>query len=201
MAEYSIDLKLTPDQLLILKANLAKPQKILNQLGRFILEEAQDAFSKQAFDGQKWLPRYPNQSTNFVNLAGAVEDLSYGPTIQSKRFQNQPVGINTGKLLGSLTAGKALQIDSRGMKVIAKTNYAEKFHDGGQSTQQITPDIKKNLSTWLSLNRTDPARSRLRGLLKLTELKTESPPRPFLGLTKKTSERFVNWFKENIARY
>lgn len=199
MTEYNLSLKLSPEQLMLLRAFINKqPRKFLEQTGKILAEEAQDAFRNQQFDNVRWLPQYPSQASNFVNIAGAVEDLSHGPDIQNKRFNRQPVGIDTGRLFHSLSPNRAVSVKGNSVVISTNVDYAEKFAEGGSSTQVITTDIRNNLDTWIIRNNRHPAVGRLRRLLIVDELETQSPARPYLDLTQQASDKIFNWFQKEM---
>src|SRR5574343_573527 len=82
------------------------PLGILKAIGALVKSYAQQCFERQAFGRTQWPERYPNQSEPYINVAGAVQDLSQGPSIKQRRFQRRPAGIDrgfSGGLAGSIT--------------------------------------------------------------------------------------------------
>lgn len=170
---------------------------MMKRVGMILLRDSMQAFERQAFGDIKWPERYPNQHGGKVNIAGAVSDLQHGSTIKDRRFEPRPAAMDTGKLKRSLTV-----LVADGLSVTVGTNlpYANIQHQGGETTQAVTPAVKANLRKWilktekaytkdsfpsLMLVRKNSAAKRLYFLLEhdVNELVTQVNPRPFVGIT------------------
>lgn len=208
MAEnFVVRLKGTsPSELKRMDAILKNPNRILKQIGQVLLAQAQLAFREQRFDGQPWPRRYPNQKPFYANVAGLVGDLIAGRNIKPTRFQDRPAGIDTGMTMRSLRPERAITLDQLSVLVKADSENAGKIQHGSISTQQITKGVKDKLAAWMrkgrrSIKRSqagyqpikskDYAATKLGWLFSKKTLKTQSAPRPFMGVTREIEQKIV----------
>lgn len=174
-----------------IRALMADPQRVLRIVGGVAVARSARCFiEQQAPDGTPWPARYPNQTGDFLNIAGAIEDLRSGTRIKARRYQNRPAGRDTGDLAGRVNyevAGNSLHVGS-------DVPYADRFHYGGQSTQAISAIVRDNLRQMLRRKRRSRRRSgqggrsveemRLGPLFRAQTWTTDSPARPFVGLSR-----------------
>ena len=196
--------------------SLVNPESILRQIGILILRQAAKAFSSQEFGGVPWLQRYPKQSEPFLNIAGAVTDLSTSTRVKSRRFDRRPAGIDTGDLKRSLASDSGMSVSGNSVEVGSNLPYSGRIHAGGTSSILIDRQTAANIRTVLEKAGTRYHKQRSefiakgyhafepppgmigkdRALFKLSfiiskknpvfNLETETVPRPFLGVTSKT---------------
>jgi phage gpG-like protein len=94
--------------------------------------------------GTQWAPR------RVPNIAGALSDLAKSGTIKARRFSPRPALVDTGALRQSISYAL------RGKKSItfgSNLAYANRMQEGGASTFQISPTVRKNLANWLRKNK------------------------------------------------
>lgn len=202
--------------LLRLKKQLEHPDRLLRPIGMLLLADAQRAFKEQRLGEHKWPERYPSQAPPKVNVAGIVSDLAQGrKNFPRRRFEGRPAGIDTGTLLRSLTSGsKAVSVKGYEIAVGSTVEYAQKFHDGGESRQAVTKSMKDLLAEWMTKKRKQRDRSRKRqtpltaelaGMQKLgflfgvDEIETTSPARPFLGVTDEAKRRIIRYLEFKLS--
>ncbi len=158
---------------------------LLKKLGARLVRESKRAFREQKLGEIGWLQRYPNQGTPHVNVAGVVADLAAGKSVSNRRLDNpRPALKDTGTLQRSLSSEGSVKIEGP-LRVSVGTNlpYAQRMHGGGKSTQAVTDEVRTGLTKFLKSKRGKPYRSRLGFLYQRDELQTESPARPFVGVT------------------
>lgn len=186
---------------------LENPQRVLRQMGAIVLADAQRAFVEQRLGDIPWKPRYPNQEPPYVNIAGVVADFAAGKkNPPDRRFQNRPVGIDTGLTRRQLTMSKAAMISGYEITLINRSPGAEKLQNGGESRQPITQQVKDSLADWMRRSRarvkrhqkkstptlaSDAAAGKLGFLFREKTLVTESPERPFFGITDQTKDKLL----------
>lgn len=196
------------------------PDRLLKRIGVVMLAGSQAAFANQRFGSVVWPERYPNQGGGEkLNVAGAVKDLANGPNIKSRRYDARPAGRDTGDLMGRLTA----QVRGGLLEVGSDLPYAQRFHAGGESRLTITPQIKRNLGIFLRRKRKAAGREadrnggagrgprggapktleerRLGFLFRVGELVTESPARPFAGITREMVGDIESLIKDDLERF
>ena len=64
----------------------------LKAIGAVLVSQGMRAFETESFGDEEWPERYPGQAEPFINIAGAVADLTAGGRIKARRFQRRPVG-------------------------------------------------------------------------------------------------------------
>lgn len=178
---------------------------LLSLIGAYTVAAAQRAFVEQRSpQGDPWPKRYPNQGEPFLNVAGAIEDLKTAARIKSRRYEDGPVGRDTGDLLGRITYG----VGSGEVAIGSNVPYAKKFQDGGESEQVLDNQTIRNLITVLRKKRNAERRAASRagrsrqntveeqrlgpvlGAYRRGDRtwKTESPSRPFVQLGEQDSD-------------
>lgn len=128
-----------------LDRDLKDPHKLLLQLGLILQKQAVDAFRLQGLPGLPWKAR------SVPNVAGAVQDLSKGPKIKSRRWDARPAGIDTSSLLRSLSS-RSEAIRPFGLwevHVGSRLPHAADMQYGGSSLVHIDQTIRDNLATVL----------------------------------------------------
>lgn len=161
---------------------MADEEVVLSIIGAYSLASAQRAFVDQRSPtGQPWPARYPNQAEDFLNVAGALSDLTTGARIKGRRYDRLPAGRDTGDLIGRLT----YEVRPGELAVGSNVPYAKKFQEGGTSSQPIPIT---NLRAFLRRSpRGGVERKRLGPVLAAYRRgqrvwTTTSPPRPFVDL-------------------
>lgn len=172
----------------------------LRQIGAVLVSQGQRAFETESFGDEPWPERYPSQSEPFINVAGAVADLTAGGSVKARRFQRRPVLSDTGLLRGSLAWRLA---GSHAVEAGSVVPYAGLHQHGGESSQPVTATTKKGLIAFLKSKRGKPYRGKLGWLLNrklgVTSLTTKVHARPFLGITKTVEEEIVGIIEAHVA--
>lgn len=174
--------------------------RILKQIGIFLVTEATAAFNNQRLGTFKWPERYPNQKAGEkVNVAGIVSDLSQGKKPPARRFEARPAGIDTSDTLRSLSMSSAVQKVGFAVTVRAGTPYSKRVQEGGQSTQAIDEQVRLGLTALLK--KRPELRKRLGFLYSTDTLETTVNARPFLGVTSEAQTRIMRIVDENLSAH
>ena len=169
---------------------LENPRPVLEVVGQLAVDHARERFREQSFDGEPWDARYPWQKdrANFVNKAGLVADLAAGRSISPIRFEDRPAGIDRGRLRDSPG------YEVRGFEAIVGVSpdmreRAQRFQDGGESSQPLTEDVKGGIAKFIKSKRGQRYADKLSPLLGQSELVTKMIGRPFIGMTDELERR------------
>ena len=194
------------------------PERTLKQVGTLLSSAAQKAFKDQKFGNAQWEPRYPNQSEPFVNIAGAIQDLSKGPNIKPRRFERRPALRDTGNLVNSLDANRSVSIKGQHTVEVGTTvPYASAMMFGGETQQTITDAMRTNFRklqkrAFRSLGKADTfekirstagkigALEKLGRILERDTLVTQVVARPFLGVTEDLSNKIARAIRRDIPK-
>ena len=206
----------TPHQMHML---LKDPDRILHAIGAYAVARARRSFDEQAApDGTPWPQRYPNQAEQHtLNVAGAIADLENGDRIKPRRYESRPAGRDSGTMMNRIT----YEVSGGEVRVGSDVPYARRFQEGGESTQPLNSTIEANLIKVLKKSRTKakrrarqrgelgprggapPSTEQVRlgpvlGMIRRGEREwvTNSPPRPFVGLSQQDSEDIKQQIKE-----
>lgn len=118
----------------------------LDIMGGRLATSSQKAFTDQQFGDFSWPARYFGKGDPFVNVAGAIEDLTTGARIKSRRFETRPALTDTGTLFKSIThevkSGTEVQVGS-------PLEYAADHQHGKSRSMPVTQTVKDNLAKWL----------------------------------------------------
>jgi hypothetical protein len=133
---------------------------------------ARRSFDAQGKGAKRWAPR------SVPSLAGIVQDLSDGTSVNPARFEDRPALVVTGRLRGSIR----FDVVGDAIRLKATAPYASQAARGGVSRQKLTPQIGSRLR---SLARVYPIYGKkLRALAKRADkgdtLETTVPARNFL---------------------
>lgn len=170
----------TDDDLAALQARLEAPEEVLDAMGSILKSISLGAFNAQKFGSFSWPARYHGRGDPFINLAGAIEDLSTGPRVKARRFDKRPAGIDSGRLMQSIEHA----VETKGtVSVKALAEYAGKFQKGGKSSIDVTSRTRSNLAKFLKSDTGKPYRERMGFLFNVTEYTLTTIPRPFIGIT------------------
>lgn len=151
------------------------PRPALTAIGAMLESRAKVAFQEQRRGKDKWPARH------VPNVAGIVADVREGRVPPARRFEGRPAGIDTGRLMADIssrvTAKDTVEIGSR-------LPYAGLIQYGGTSKQPWPKSAKETLRKLLLREPFKTYEDRLRWLLgdEITEVETNVPARPFLGL-------------------
>lgn len=183
---------------------IADEQTVLSVIGAYAVSAAQRAFIDQRSPtGKAWPARYPNQGEDFLNVAGSLVDMETGARIKGRRYDRLPAGRDTGDLIGRLT----YEVRPGELAVGSDVPYARKFQEGGESSQELTASMIRNLEAFL---RRKPAngveRKRLGPVLAsyrrgVRRWVTTSPPRPFAELGEQDVDDLAEQLLETAERY
>ena len=172
---------------------------LLNAIGALLLETTDRAFEEERFGTIPWPERYPGQNSPFINIAGALRDLSTGPRIKARRFNRRPALVDTGRLRGSFR----FQVTSDDTVTAGTTvEYAPNHHIPLPSTQPVTEQAKQNLREVIQREGRGPRRGALKKLLFLLKedsLTTEPAWRPMIGTTDETESDIAELIQEYFA--
>jgi phage gpG-like protein len=119
---------------------LDDPKAALSQVGAYMVKVTQRSFREHKRGPFKWEPR------RTPNIPGALRDLENSPNVKARRFEPQPVLLDTGQLSKSFswrTAGRTAIMFG------TKIPYANLQQHGGVSRIRITKTMRANLSEWL----------------------------------------------------
>jgi hypothetical protein len=154
------------------------------------------ANARRAFDAQGKTGKWPARSV--PSLAGIVQDLSEGTSVDPARFEERPALVVTGRLRNSIR----FDVIADSVKLKATAPYASLHEHGGTSKQRLTPQIGKRLR---SLARVYPVYGRtFRALARRADagetLETEVPARHFLFPTEAEFARAAQILGKFAAR-
>ena len=174
---------------------------VLKTIGKEMEIESHRAFlnTEQKFGDWIWPPRYGGiPSPSKINYAGALQDLTDGPKVQNRRFNDRPALKDSGLL------SKSIQHEVLGNSRVRvgvtgpAARYAG-FHQWGSdevgpSTQDIPSDAIDKLDAQID---DETNEERLDGLHALrarlarngSVLTTQIQHRPFLGVTEEMQEK------------
>lgn len=161
------------------KTSLANMDPLLKKAGAVGVSASQKAFSDQAFDGEPWTSRYPNQNEPKINVAGALNDFNRGQFPLSRRFKDSPVGKDSGALRASLS----FRVRGNSVDVGSALPYASTFQVGGKGRRpiKVTTTATKTIAKFLKKNRRFS--DKLGFLFQTERLETSQVGRQFVGLT------------------
>ena len=182
-------LELFPVDEMIAKIKNLEP--VLKTIGKEMEIESHRAFlnTEQKFGSFDWPPRYGGiPFPAKINYAGALQDLTDGPKVQNRRFNDRPALKDSGLL------SKSIQhevLDNSRVRVGVTgpaAQYAGKQQWGLESTQDIPDSAIDKLDKQIDKESDE---ERLDGLHALrarlvrdgSVLTTEVQQRPFLGVT------------------
>ena len=186
--------------ILRLRKKFKNPKRLLFQVGAILLAQAQQSFQRQALGDFLWKVRYPNQTEDHVNVAGAVADLSKSGNIKKRRFTSTPALRDTGTLLRSLN-DRSRSIRPKGTNVIevgTTLSYAARHQWGGTSEQPVTSVVKERLGKFLKKKKNKRFRKHLGFLFQIDTLETSINQRPFLGFTNISSDRITELVQDDL---
>ena len=182
-----------------LRGALGDTGPILERIGAIMEAGAQKAFDEQRFGSFVWPERYPNQSSPFISVAGAVADFSEGKSEpKGRRFDRRPALRDRGILIGSIrsrvVAGEAVEVGST-------VPYAATHQWGLVSSQPVTKETKQRIAKWLLKPKGKPYRDKMTPVLakNRTSWDTEVVQRPFLGVTAQMEEDIATTVETMIA--
>lgn len=187
------------DDLARLRVRLDTTDELLAAIGSMLASDSQRAFQEQRFGDAVWPERYEGADEPFVNVAGLVEDLSHGGRPKSRRFDRRPAGFDTGQL----AASPSFRVSGDAVEVGSAIEYAQRFHAGGTSIQEVTDDVREALWKWMKTDAGKPYRRRLGFLFGVSLLETTSHARPFIGITDEGRQRIdaaIEFFLSEAAR-
>lgn len=151
-------------------------ENLARVVGLYMVGKTQSAFSQQGRGGIAWRPRA------VPNRIGILHDLYAGRMPPSRRFEDRPAGIDTGRLRSSI----ASRVQGNTVIVGSNVPYASDVQKGSKSSIQIDGSLRRSLSDWLrslSGDRKQQASRALGPLFRTGQLTSDVPPRPFLMLT------------------
>lgn len=180
-----------------LSENLEDVKVLLIVLGEWLVELSEEAFEKQSFGGEPWLPNYPNQEEGeFVNVAGVIQDLNEGDAIKPSRFQNRPALVES----GDLEAGMFYRIGGKNEIVLGnEMPYSMTMLEGGESKQTVSQDAKDRLLHWLTTEDGMPYIGKLSYVLHEEEHTTDVVPRMFMGFPEPVRDQVVDFVEEVLV--
>lgn len=113
---------------------------LLKKIGAFMVRQTQAGFRDQRRGTTRWAPR------RVPNVPGALRDLANGPSIKSRRFDDRPALVDTGRLRQSIT----FRLFSRsGVQFGTNLQQAKTMNFGGVSEIAVTAKMRENLAAWL----------------------------------------------------
>lgn len=188
----------TPRGLVDLQNRLDDFSPILEKVRTLFAESAGLAFRSQSFDGQAWPARYQFQGSPFINVAGAISDLSKGTSVKANRFERRPAGVDTGSLRNAAVNPAVILGPNGTIEVKVIHPRASLINEGGISSQTITDITRQNLAVWLAQNK--EYRSKLRFAFKRDVLDTQVMARPFLSSSPAIEEDLAKIIEEYLTQ-
>ena len=187
-------IELFPVDEMLAKINSLEP--VLKEIGTEMMIESRRAFIDQEFGSWTWPPRYGGiPFPAKINYAGALQDLTDGPKVQDRRFNDRPaLRSNTSSLMKSINFQVMDKVSVRVGATGTPATYAGKHQWGLESTQDIPGDAIEKLDKQIGKERNE---ERLDGLHALRSrlvrdgsvLTTKVQQRPFLGVTDEMAEK------------
>ena len=180
-------LELFPVDEMIAKIKDLEP--VLTEIGTEMMIESRRAFKAQKFGDFDWPPRYGGiPFPAKINYAGALQDLTDGPRVKDRRFNDRPALRDSG-LLGHSINFQVMGKDSVRVGVTGPAaKYAGKQQWGIESTQDIPGDAIDKLDEQIDDETNEERLDGLHALRARLErdgsvLTTKVQQRPFLGVT------------------
>ena len=166
-------LELFPVDEMIAKIKNLEP--VLKEIGTEMMVESRRAFIDQEFGSWTWPPRYGGiPFPSKINYAGALQDLTDGPKVQNRRFDDRPaLRSDTSSLMKSINFQVMDKVSVRVGPTGTPAPYAAKHQWGLKSTDKETNEER--------LDGLHALRARL--VRDGSVLTTEVQKRPFLGVT------------------
>lgn len=156
---------------------------------------AAQCFSKQAFGKEPWPAKYPFQRSPFLNIAGAVQDLSHSPWVSPDRFVNRPALVASGSLLSAVNSASISASPNRA-SINVNNPHAQLMNDGGESPPiPISRETRRNAAAWLRNNR--EYRDKLGPILNRPFLVTQVTSRPFMDM----NQELMDLIRARIEQY
>ena len=169
---------------------------VLTAIGTEMMVESRRAFIDQEFGSWTWPPRYGGiPFPAKINYAGALQDLTDGPRVQDRRFNDRPaLRSDTSSLMKSINFQVMDKVSVRVGPTGTPATYAAKHQWGLESTQDIPGDAIDKLDAQIDKETNE---ERLDGLHALrarlardgSVLTTKVQQRPFLGVTDEMQEK------------
>lgn len=159
------------------------PEALLHAVGAYLVGRSQRAFSDQARGPVRW------QERAVPNRIGILEDLRAGKNPPSRRFDNRPAAVDTGRLRQSI----AYEVRGDVVSVGSRLPYASEVQRGATKTVTIDAGLRRSLAEWLrglSQERRREAGRAMGFLFRVGRLTVTTPPRPFVMVTDE-DRRFI----------
>ena len=180
---------------------------VLTAIGTEMMVESRRAFIDQEFGSWTWPPRYGGiPFPAKINYAGALQDLTDGPRVQDRRFNDRPaLRSDTSSLMKSINFQVMDKVSVRVGPTGTPATYAAKHQWGLESTQDIPGDAIDKLDKQIDKETND---ERLDGLHALrarlardgSVLTTKVQQRPFLGVTDEMQEKIPRILSDHFNR-
>ena len=180
-------IELFPVDEMMAKINNLGP--VLKEIGKKMEIESHRSFKAQKFGDIDWPPRYGGiPFPAKINYAGALQDLTDGPKVKDRRFNDRPALRDSGLLSKSVQSQVLDRVRVRVGVTGPAALYAGNQQWGLESTQDIPGDAIEKLDKQIGKERNE---ERLDGLHALRSrlvrdgsvLTTKVQQRPFLGVT------------------
>jgi phage gpG-like protein len=163
-----------------LTRRLEHPVAILKRIGAMVASRSQARFNEQKGpDGEEW----PERAV--PNIPGILDDLQWGASVKSRRFDARPVLLDTGRLRQSINWQL---LSENEVEIGTNIPYAADHQFGAEREIQITPTIHTNLMAWLRTTVGRPWKPWLSWLLGETSIEFSIIPREFLGISDEDAE-------------
>lgn len=145
----------SPEDWVVFKARLRRPQAAATQLGVLMERVSGKAFREQRLGDIQWAPRsvYVRDSRGgkyLANVAGILSDFRTGKTPPARRFEPTPALVDTNTLKGSVHSSVALEDGRATITTGTVQPYAGVHFSGGTTSVEITPAVKAALAAWIS---------------------------------------------------
>jgi len=169
---------------------------VLTAIGTEMMVESRRAFIDQEFGSWTWPPRYGGiPFPAKINYAGALQDLTDGPRVQDRRFNDRPaLRSDTSSLMKSINFQVMDKVSVRVGPTGTPATYAAKHQWGLESTQDIPGDAIDKLDAQIDKETNEERLDGLHALRARLErdgsvLTTKVQQRPFLGVTDEMQEK------------
>ena len=177
---------------------------VLKKIGKEMEIESRGAFKAQKFGDFAWPLRYGGiPFPAKINYAGALQDLTDGPRVKDRRFNDRPALRDSG-LLGRSINFQVMGKDSVRVGVTGPAAlYAGNQQWGIESTQDIPGDAIDKLDKQIDKETNEERLDGLHALRARLErdgsvLTTKVQQRPFLGVTDEMQEKIPRLLSDHF---
>ncbi len=154
---------------------------LLKQVGLILVSSSQKSFEEQKRGKQLW-PERGSSGSRVKNKALVVESINKGRTPPARVFDARPALINTGHLLGSISA----TVENENTVSVGTTvPYATKLQNGGPINIKVNDSAIAKLIDWAQKNE---VMGEMRSIIRNKKYTSRIKPRTFVSIEKEDIE-------------